>query len=166
MDIQATTGRFNPSLGKQDNAQARSGKAIQALKLQGEQTSSNYLENLANIAIAHEGRVLLDMLKYVYDRPGRIVRLLGDDPAAARGSRHLQSLAIASCFSMDGAASRDSGAGGVRERGEHGHGYDPIFVPEGFGVTAAELEPEVKNSMSHRALALEQLASYLNAVAE
>ena len=52
------------------------------------------------------------------------------------------------------------------ERGEHGHGYDPIFVPEGFGVTAAELEPEVKNSMSHRALALEQLASYLNAVAE
>lgn len=48
------------------------------------------------------------------------------------------------------------------ERGEHGHGYDPIFVPEGFESTAAELEPEVKNALSHRSMALEQLASYLN----
>ena len=54
----------------------------------------------------------------------------------------------------------------TEEHGEHGFGYDPIFIPEGFEVTAAELEPEVKNSMSHRSLALEQLASYLNAVAE
>jgi XTP/dITP diphosphohydrolase len=50
------------------------------------------------------------------------------------------------------------------EHGEHGFGYDPVFIPEGFEVTAAELEPEVKNSMSHRALALEQLASYLNQI--
>jgi XTP/dITP diphosphohydrolase len=45
--------------------------------------------------------------------------------------------------------------------GEHGFGYDPIFIPEGFSVTAAELEPEVKNSFSHRAMALQQLASLL-----
>lgn len=51
----------------------------------------------------------------------------------------------------------------TEEHGEHGFGYDPIFIPEGFEVTAAELDPEVKNSMSHRALALEQLAAYLNA---
>ena len=49
------------------------------------------------------------------------------------------------------------------EQGEHGFGYDPIFIPEGFEVTAAQLDPEVKNSMSHRALALEQLAAYLTA---
>lgn len=49
------------------------------------------------------------------------------------------------------------------ERGEHGHGYDPVFIPEGFAVTAAELEPEVKNALSHRAIALEQLAGFLNA---
>jgi XTP/dITP diphosphohydrolase len=54
----------------------------------------------------------------------------------------------------------------TEEHGEHGFGYDPIFIPEGFEVTAAELEPEVKNSMSHRALALEQLVSYLNAIAD
>ncbi|WP_433862431.1 RdgB/HAM1 family non-canonical purine NTP pyrophosphatase [Streptomyces sp. L7] len=38
-------------------------------------------------------------------------------------------------------------------RGEHGHGYDPIFVPEGHDATAAELGPEVKNAESHRSRA-------------
>ncbi|MFM7030596.1 MAG: RdgB/HAM1 family non-canonical purine NTP pyrophosphatase [Micrococcales bacterium] len=54
---------------------------------------------------------------------------------------------------------------GTEERGEHGFGYDPIFVPDGFEVSAAELEPQVKNALSHRSLALDQLASYLEAVA-
>ncbi len=49
----------------------------------------------------------------------------------------------------------------TQERGEHGFGYDPVFIPEGFDCTAAQLEPEVKNALSHRAMALEQLASYL-----
>jgi XTP/dITP diphosphohydrolase len=49
----------------------------------------------------------------------------------------------------------------LEEQGDHGFGYDPVFIPEGFEVTAAQLEPEVKNSLSHRSLALEQLASYL-----
>ncbi|MDR9362571.1 MAG: RdgB/HAM1 family non-canonical purine NTP pyrophosphatase [Microbacteriaceae bacterium] len=46
-------------------------------------------------------------------------------------------------------------------RGEGGFGYDPIFIPEGLSVTAAELPAEVKNSMSHRFLALSQLADFL-----
>ena len=45
--------------------------------------------------------------------------------------------------------------------GTNGFGYDPIFIPEGFDVSSAELEPEVKNSISHRSMALSQLASYL-----
>lgn len=45
--------------------------------------------------------------------------------------------------------------------GNSGFGYDPIFIPEGFQVSAAELQPEVKNSMSHRAMALTQLSSFL-----
>jgi XTP/dITP diphosphohydrolase len=45
--------------------------------------------------------------------------------------------------------------------GNNGFGYDPIFIPEGFEISSAELEPEVKNSISHRSMALSQLASYL-----
>lgn len=48
-----------------------------------------------------------------------------------------------------------------KSRGEGGFGYDPIFIPEGLRVTAAELPAEVKNSMSHRFLALSQLADFL-----
>jgi XTP/dITP diphosphohydrolase len=42
-------------------------------------------------------------------------------------------------------------------RGKHGFGYDPIFFVPEFGKTMAELEPEVKNRISHRAQALEKL---------
>ena len=47
------------------------------------------------------------------------------------------------------------------ERGTNGHGYDPVFIPEGFELTAAELEPEVKNALSHRATAVSALMEYL-----
>jgi XTP/dITP diphosphohydrolase len=56
-----------------------------------------------------------------------------------------------------------SGSIDSEERGTNGHGYDPVFIPEGFSVTAAELEPELKNAYSHRAQALAQLSSFLTA---
>ncbi|HJA04018.1 MAG TPA: RdgB/HAM1 family non-canonical purine NTP pyrophosphatase [Candidatus Microbacterium stercoravium] len=46
-------------------------------------------------------------------------------------------------------------------RGGAGFGYDPIFVPEGDGRTAAELTAEEKNAVSHRARALEALVPLL-----
>jgi len=45
-------------------------------------------------------------------------------------------------------------------RGNNGFGYDPIFVPEGYSETFAELSPETKNKLSHRSVALQ------NAIAE
>jgi XTP/dITP diphosphohydrolase len=44
-----------------------------------------------------------------------------------------------------------------KERGSGGFGYDPVFVPEGFCETFAELPAETKNRLSHRARALEAL---------
>ena len=46
-------------------------------------------------------------------------------------------------------------------RGEMGFGYDPVFVPNGFDVTFAELQPDQKHAMSHRAVAFEKLKAAL-----
>jgi XTP/dITP diphosphohydrolase len=49
-------------------------------------------------------------------------------------------------------------------RGSRGFGYDPIFVPKGFGHTFAELPTELKNRISHRAQAIHALAAKLTAL--
>jgi XTP/dITP diphosphohydrolase len=46
-------------------------------------------------------------------------------------------------------------------RGTEGFGYDPIFIPQGFSRTNAELGMVIKNRISHRAKAIQKLAQYL-----
>lgn len=49
--------------------------------------------------------------------------------------------------------------------GNRGFGYDPIFVPDGYSETFGEMDPDLKNELSHRMRAFEQLmdAAYSNA---
>jgi XTP/dITP diphosphohydrolase len=53
------------------------------------------------------------------------------------------------------------GSIGFEALGSAGFGYDPIFLPEGFTLTAAELDSDLKNSISHRFLAMAQMAAFL-----
>jgi len=46
--------------------------------------------------------------------------------------------------------------------GSDGFGYDPIFQPEGYKETFAEMNMQKKNKISHRALAVQKLVAYLN----
>lgn len=47
------------------------------------------------------------------------------------------------------------------KRGDKGFGYDPVFKPEGYEGTFAELGVDIKNQISHRALAVKKLAEFL-----
>ena len=89
-----------------------------------------------------------------------LLRQLADISPANRSAAFVCTIALVSeteelCFTGNW-----PGSIAFAERGEHGHGYDPVFIPEGFEVTAAELDPEVKNALSHRAQALSTLIDY------
>ena len=49
----------------------------------------------------------------------------------------------------------------TEKKGDSGFGYDPIFIPEGHSESFAQMSSEMKNSMSHRFRATQQLGDYL-----
>ncbi len=50
----------------------------------------------------------------------------------------------------------------TEKRGDKGFGYDPVFIPEDYNKTFAELGVEKKNAISHRARAVKKLSEFLN----
>lgn len=94
----------------------------------------------------------------------KLAQVMKEVPAAQRGAYFTCVLAL---VDPDGIQhvfeGRTPGHLIVSPRGGQGFGYDPLFVPEGFSLTFAELSEAGKNEASHRGRAWAQLADFLRA---
>jgi hypothetical protein len=74
-DMKAIIGLYDASLGARSNE--TSGKAIMARQREGDVSTFHFIDNMAR-AIRHTGRILIDLIPKVYDKP-RIIRVIGED---------------------------------------------------------------------------------------
>jgi XTP/dITP diphosphohydrolase len=92
----------------------------------------------------------------------KLLRELAAVPESRRGARFVCVLAL---LAPDGSEHLFEGVCngriGAVPAGASGFGYDPLFIPNGYAQTFAELGAEVKNRLSHRARAREQLLAHL-----
>lgn len=98
------------------------------------------------------------------DRRALLLAELAQTPPENRRARFICVVAIAA---PDGAVLNTSegvceGTIIFEERGTNGFGYDPLFVPNGFEQTFAELSDSIKNRISHRARALLDMREFLS----
>lgn len=100
------------------------------------------------------------------DNNAKLLAELADVPEGQRAARFVCTLVF---IDEDGtetvAQGTLEGTIGLDERGEHGFGYDPLFLPDVFGGgrALAEASSEEKNAMSHRGNALRSLRGMLTA---
>ncbi len=85
------------------------------------------------------------------------------DDATNRTARFVCVVAFVKPYSVDVATFRGTCEGSIahRPRGANGFGYDPVFIPEGYDKTFAELDAKIKNHLSHRAQASRLMRRYL-----
>jgi len=97
------------------------------------------------------------------DRRALLLFELARVEASERRARFVSAVAVAAADGTVLNVSEGICAGRIifAARGQGGFGYDPLFVPDGYDQTFAELPEEVKNTISHRARALMQTAQFL-----
>lgn len=88
-----------------------------------------------------------------------LLRRLGDHPDRRARFRTVISLRIGEAeYFFEGTV---EGEIGFKRQGEGGFGYDPLFTPLGYSQTFAQMSATAKNAISHRSIAVAQLAEFL-----
>ncbi len=97
------------------------------------------------------------------DNIKKLMGLLRDTPSEKRGARFVCVIAISTPAGGDVSLAEGECRGFIaaEERGTTGFGYDPVFVVPEYGKTFAELGSDIKNKISHRAVALGRLCNIL-----
>ncbi|WP_208649090.1 RdgB/HAM1 family non-canonical purine NTP pyrophosphatase [Mycobacterium innocens] len=90
---------------------------------------------------------------------------LRDVPDGRRGAAFVSACALVSASGEVVVRGQWPGMIAREPRGDGGFGYDPVFIPDGYQRTAAQLSPEEKDAMSHRGRALRLLLPELRALA-
>ena len=99
------------------------------------------------------------------DRRQKLLAALADTPADGRSARFRCVVAISDPGGRVAvAAGTCEGQIALEARGTHGFGYDPIFYLPEYGCTMAELCPDLKNQISHRARAIQAARPLLDAL--
>jgi XTP/dITP diphosphohydrolase len=100
------------------------------------------------------------------DRIGALLTALEFVDESKRRARFVSAVVIADTNGkiLNVSVGRCEGRIGLAPRGEGGFGYDPLFIPDGYELTFAELKPEIKNRISHRARALAATLAYLRSL--
>lgn len=89
----------------------------------------------------------------------KLLRQMADVPEGLRRARFVCAAAVADPEGLISVVEGScDGSITFEERGEHGFGYDPLFVKTGYNKTFAELGPDVKNRVSHRFQAMQKAA--------
>lgn len=87
----------------------------------------------------------------------KLIRLMKDIPEKMRGATFVCTIALADKGELIKCAQGTcKGRIGFESRGYNGFGYDPLFIPDGYKLTFAEMKSSFKNRISHRARALEK----------
>jgi XTP/dITP diphosphohydrolase len=89
----------------------------------------------------------------------KLLREMSAVPEEMRGARFVCAAAVADPEGLVGVVEGTCGGSiALEERGEHGFGYDPLFIKAAYNKTFAELGPDIKNRVSHRFLAMQKAA--------
>lgn len=81
--VQTATSVYEPSLGQVPEERGRqSGRAIIALQQQSDAGTGHFLQNMGQISMPLEARIVLDLMPAIYDRPGRVTQVLGAEDEA------------------------------------------------------------------------------------
>lgn len=100
------------------------------------------------------------------DNNAKLLNALRDVEQAMRGARFVSCAAFVDIDGMEHVETGTvKGTIAYECTGQHGFGYDPLFIPEGYDETFGVLGPEVKAQISHRGRSFRAMSVYLDAIA-